>query len=126
MIAIFPPFMSYRYCEHELCYKRLNSNDTELLVFGFDGIRPNLFNAIDLSQIKDFHDINEKINNDGMQMNIVYRALEKEVVLAKVGDQWCRCKFLGQCGSDARVYDLDHGTIYLVSMQNIRVRTENI
>lgn len=112
MSAIFPPFMSYRYCEHELCYKRLNSNDTELLVFGFDGIRPNLFNAIDLSQIKDFHDINEKINNDGMQ--------------AKVGDQWCRCKFLGQCGSDARVYDLDHGTIYLVSMQNIRVRTENI
>lgn len=129
--ANFPPFLSSRYCEHDLEYLTLREEtNVELILMGRDDQNCDFFNCVLKSDVRQFMELDRQIQLDGAELesDIPYEPLVDEICMVKVNGKWLRSKFLGIGSSEDQihwtVYCIDYGVNCLVSSQNIRVRTK--
>lgn len=121
--AIFPPFMSSRYCEHDLQYLALcDESNVELILIGRDALNCDYFNCV--LNVHQFMDLDRQIQEDGTELErgMTYEPLVGEMCMVKVNEKWYRSKFLGTgFNGSSQVYFIDYGVVCLVQRQNIRV-----
>lgn len=122
-ICIWPPFTSFRYCEHDFAYRKLNGTDIDLLVLGVDELRNGHFIGIAKGDLTEFSKIEKKIQEDGAKLEngMIYVPIPTELVMVKFGGDWHRCKFIEQRGNSGVVYCLDYGIMHTIPMASIRV-----
>lgn len=122
-ICIWPPFTSFRYCEHDFVYRKLNGADIDLLVLGVDEHKIGHFIGIATEDLEEFGKIEKKIQEDGakLETGMIYVPIPTEFVMVQFGGDWHRCKFIEQSGNSGVVYLLDYGTMHTIPMSSIRV-----
>lgn len=120
----FPPFMSFRYCEHDLTYKDVEETNVYLFVLGKDNLQRTYYNCIVASDHDDFIELDRKIQRDGQQVEdgMIYQPLCGEVCLVKINGHWFRSKYLGIGPHGPSVYCLDFGVVCSATPENFRVR----
>lgn len=120
----FPPFMSHRYCEHDLPYIKIDEKNVELIVLGTDTLLPIYTNCISKHHIEPFAQVDQTIQEHGRQLenDMVYTPLPDEICMAKLDNgEWRRCKYIGADVELAAIYCVDYGVVCAVKRDNIRV-----
>lgn len=123
MQSVWPPFTSFRYCEHEFAYQMVNGTNIDLIILGVDELQSAYFIGVAKNDLEKFNEIERKIQLDcaGKEHEMVYVPIPNEMVMVKLEDDWHRCKFMEQRGKNAEVYCLDYGCVRIIPMASIRV-----